>query len=129
MTIDVTLAREIHEGRIVVNAGPSDAIQLDGTPVAVGHWESTAKSGGHFLRVTSRGMQPYQTEVVVQDDETRHIDVTLVPVARGGLPTWAWVTGGAVLVAGAAIGGYFLLKPHDDTAAPIAGTMGSVPLR
>lgn len=126
-TLTARLARDIHQGRVVVEAGAKDLIALDGKVVAQGRWEGALASGGHSLRVTSPGMAAFQTELLVQDDKTRQIPVTLNPLPRSGdVPTWVWIAGGAVLVAGAAIGGAVLFQPTQ--APPAVGTLGNVNL-
>jgi len=37
---------------------------------------------------------------------------------------WPWVVGGVVVAAGAAVGGYFLFRPHDQTSPVPNGTFG-----
>ncbi len=89
--------------------------------------EAVLPSGGHMLRVTAPGKVAFQSEVVVQDNETRRIPVTL-----NALPTppdtskWFWIGGGAALAIGAIIGGAVIFTP---TQAPAAqGTLGTFPL-
>jgi hypothetical protein len=126
------LEKETHEGRISVDTEPGAAITIDGQAMGVGRWSGTVASGGHTLRVNAKGKRAYQSEVVVRDKESRDISVTLDPESSGlSTTTWLLLTGGAVLVAGAAIGSYFLFKPKDEPAPPaVVGTMppGSVPL-
>lgn len=122
--LDMKLVLEVHEGRIIVNAHAEDTIVIDGKPVGSGRWEGPVKSGGHTLRVTARGMRPYQSEVMVQDNETRSVDVGLDPEAKpASSNTWLWIAGGVALAAGAGVGGYFLFRPKDETTPPVAGTM------
>ncbi len=125
--LEVKLAPEVHEGHVLVNAHAEDAIDIDGKIVGSGHYEGVVKSGGHTLRVTNQGMRPYQAEILVQDNETRRIDVNLEPEAKsgGGVPTWMWIAGGAVLAAGAGVGGYFIFKPKDETTSPVKGTVNT----
>ena len=42
---------------------------------------------GDQLRVTAPGMRPYQTEVIIQDKETRSLTVWLEAVAAAERPT------------------------------------------
>ncbi len=116
--VDVKLQKELHEGRLVVNAHSGDLISVDGKEMGTGHWEGTVPSGGHTLHVTAKGMRPYQQEVTLADKESRTVTVSLDPEAKEGvkIPTWAFIAGGAVLVSGAAVGGYFLFKPADQQA-------------
>jgi hypothetical protein len=68
-------------------------------------------------------MQPYQTEVLLQDDDTRNVEVTLIPEKGGGLPAWAWIVGGVVVAGGLGTGAYFLFQPKSQYNGP-AGNFG-----
>ncbi len=122
LRVEAKLQKIVHQGRLVVHAGRSDVISIDGRGVGSGTWQATLPSGGHSLRVTAPDHHPFQQEVLIQDGESRTVDVALEPNSRG-LPTWAWIAGGAVLAAGAATGGYFLFRPSDTTTSPTAGTI------
>jgi hypothetical protein len=124
ITLDVSLKEEIHQGRLIIAAGKDDVIRLDGKIVGQGSWDGAAASGGHTLRVTAPGMKPYQTEVIVQDNAVRRIQVTLDEEPRTGLPTWALITGSALLAAGAGVGiGYFAWKASEPRD-PVTGNLG-----
>jgi hypothetical protein len=77
VAVDVTLEVEVHQGRLVVNAPPDASLTLDDKPIGQGKVDLNIATGGHQLRATAPGMRPYQTEVVVQDNETRQLDVML----------------------------------------------------
>jgi PEGA domain len=122
--VDAVLLRVVHRGHILVRARPGDVIAIDGTTVSVAQWEGDLASGGHLLRVTAPEMYPYQSDVVVADDQNRTIDVRLEPKPHaGGLPSWVWIVGGAVIVAGAATAAYLVLKPSDQQAGATPGTI------
>jgi hypothetical protein len=127
LAVVVKLLRETHEGRIAITAGADNMLYLDGKLVGQGQWESTVPSGTHSLRVTARGMKPYQNEIVLNDKETRTLGVTLEPEARkeGSYALW-WVIGG-VLVAGAASSTVYLVTRNQDsgggTTQPVLGTI------
>lgn len=121
MSLDLNIEKEIHRGRLVVAAGENDLILLDAKPLGKGKWEGTLPSGGHTLRVTGPGMTPYQSEVVIQDDQLRRVDVSLQAVPRDATKTVLWIVGGAALAAGAAVGGAFLFKP--SKTAPVEGNI------
>ena len=70
-----------HEGTLVVTTAADAQISIDQQAVGTGRYEAKLKSGGHTLRVTAPGMRPYQSEIVVGDDEQRSIDVPLERVA------------------------------------------------
>lgn len=112
ISTDVKLVRIVHEGRLVVQA-PSDAtVSLDGKVVGSGGtWTGSVASGGHTLRVVAPKKRPYQTEVLVQDKQTREFAVTLEAEESRGVPAWVWVAGGVVAAGGLATAGYFIFKP------------------
>lgn len=122
VVVQVDLTEEVHRGRLIVTAGPNDFISIDGKPMGKGSWEGWLPSGGHSLQVTADGMQSYQSEVLIQDDQVRRIDVSLNPLAKSGATqTVLWIVGGAAVAAGAAVGGYFLFKPSQPQ--PVEGTI------
>jgi hypothetical protein len=134
--ITAQLVVDRHEGRLRIVAGPSDAIQIDGKVVGTGLWEGTMPSGTHTVYVVAKGKRPYQTDVVVKDNDVNAVHVTLqneststVVVQKEGVPAWMWITGG-VLAAGAGVGAYFLLKPDEgrEYSAPREGTWGAIEL-
>ena len=49
VSVTADLAKDIHQGRLVVEAGAKDAIFIDGKAVATGKWEGVLPSGGHSL--------------------------------------------------------------------------------
>jgi hypothetical protein len=128
MSLDLNIEKEIHRGRLIVAAGENDLVLLDGKPLGKGKWEGTLASGGHTLKVTGPGMTPYQSEVVIQDDQLRRVDVTLVAVPRDATRTVLWIVGGAALAAGAAVGGAFLFKPSKTAAVEGNISPGTVQL-
>jgi hypothetical protein len=126
-TLVAKLEREVHQGRVLIEAGPKDLIALDGKAVAQGRWEAAVGSGGHSLRVTAPGMAAYQTEIMVQDNEMRRIQVSLNPLPKAGAASpWAWIAGSAALVGAAVIGGALLFRPTE--VPPAQGTLGTFPL-
>jgi hypothetical protein len=125
--IEANLVREVHEGRLTIHAPEKATIVLDGRTLGHGTWSGTIVSGGHSLRVTATGMRPYQTELFVQDGEQRTIDVKLESESKGGVPWWAWLAGGAAVVAAGTITAV-AIGTQERFAAPTEGTMGSVSL-
>ena len=67
----------VHEGTLKITTLATAEILLDQQRVGTGSYEAKVKSGGHTLRVVAGGMRPYQSEIVVGDDEIRSIDVPL----------------------------------------------------
>lgn len=124
LSADFQMRKIVREGQMNVHAGPKDAIYIDGQPVGVGAWSGALRSGGHTVRVTAEGMRAYQSEILVQDAQSREINVTLDPEAsKGLLPVWAWVVGGAVVAGGLGTGAYFIFKPTSKYDGP-AGNLG-----
>ena len=86
VNVDVTLEREVHEGRLVVNAPLDATLVLDDKEIGKGKIELKVAAGGHQVRETAPGMRPFQTEIVIQDNETRQLDVVLEKVAEAEKP-------------------------------------------
>lgn len=123
--LDAKLEKIVHEGTLVVNARSHDEIFVDGARVGIGVWRGVVSSGGHMLRVTAPEMRAYQSEIVVRDKETRTVAITLDREVKpsSGVPAWIWIGGGALVVAGAAVGGYFIFKPSDQQPTLPVGTL------
>lgn len=119
-TEEVTFALERETGRLDVRARASDTILIDGRAVGRGAWSGPLPVGPHEVAVSSASGRTRKTQIVLADRETR--DVVLESDAEG-LPKWVYVVGGGVLLAGGAIGGYFLLRP--SPAEPPTGTIGA----
>lgn len=125
-TVEVKLVKIVHEGKLVVRAPREAAIAVDGTVVGSGSWSGSLVSGGHTLRVTQPKMRPYQTEIVIQDNQTRELPITLEPEPSKGLPLWAWIAGGAVVVGGIVAGGVVIATSGSSTYEGPSGTLGTV---
>ncbi len=123
----VTLEKAVHEGRIVVAAGPENVVYLDGKVVGQGRWEASVPSGTHTVRVTGTGMRPYQSELVLADKETRSLEVTLDPEAKkeGNGVIW-WVVGGVVAASAAGSIVYFATRNKETTAASSGSIVGTI---
>lgn len=119
ITRTIKLEREFHHGRLTIESPPEALIYLDGKAVGKGHFEGYVQSGGHALRVSAPGMQTYQSEVVLQDNQARRIQISLNPLP-GDNSKWLWIGGGALLVTAAVVGGIFLFQPEDKT---VVGTI------
>ncbi|MES1172798.1 MAG: PEGA domain-containing protein [Myxococcales bacterium] len=117
----------VHEGRIVVRTGGTQAIWIDHKRVAWGSWEGPLSSGAHSLRVSGEGFKPYERQIVIIDDQTQGFDILLERGSRSAVPTWVWLVGGGVLAAGAVTGGYFVFKP-DPARSPTPGSLATVQL-
>lgn len=123
IVVRAELRRILHQGTLAVQAGSGNTIAVNGSVVGVGHWQGTLPSGRHRLRVTAPNARPYETEVLVVDDQTRSVNVTLEP-ARGGVPAWLWISGGILLASGLGVAGYYLFKPENEE--PRRGSLGHI---
>lgn len=126
VTLVVKLEKELHEGRLLVEAGPKDAIFIDGKAVATGRWEGVLPSGGHVLKVTAPSMVLYQSEIVVQDGSSRRIPITLE--RKFPLAIVLGTTGGALAAAGAVIAIVLLTRPSAPDATKGTLSPGVVPV-
>ncbi len=118
--VTATLKKIVHQGHVTVHARPGDTISFDGHGVGSGTWEATVPSGGHTVRVTAPGKVAYQSELLLQDGQTRRLDVSLKD-EPGGIPAWLWIAGSTVVAAGAATAGYFIFRSTDS------GIPGTIP--
>jgi hypothetical protein len=118
VAVDVKLPKIIHEGRLTVRTSTEAAIAIDDKVVGSGTWSGVLPSGGHTLRVTAPKMRPYQTEVFVQDKQSRDLAVTLEPEPSKGVPSWMWIAGGAVLAGGLGTAGFIIFRPEDKYEGP-----------
>jgi hypothetical protein len=115
--LNLVLVAQRHVARFAVAADDDATIFLDGKVTAKGRFEGQLTPGPHALRVTETGKVPYQADVDLRDGETRTVQVTLES-EKHGTAIWPWIVGGAVVAAGAVVGGYFLFKPASAPAAP-----------
>jgi hypothetical protein len=86
ITVDVALEKLVHEGKLIVNAPTNASIFLDNHQVATGKLEQAIVSGGHQIRITAPGMHPFQSEVVIKENETRSLDIVLEALAPAEKP-------------------------------------------
>jgi hypothetical protein len=114
IVVRAELRRILHQGTLAVQAKPGNAIAINGSVVGIGQWQGTLPSGRHRLRVTAAGARPYQTELVVVDNQTRSVNVTLEEARGGGIPAWVWISGGVLVASGLGVAGYYLFKPDEE---------------
>jgi hypothetical protein len=124
--VAVTLAAQVRTAHLLVVGEPEVTVSVDGKPAGKGRFDGTVTSGSHTVLVTGPGKVPYRAEIDLKDGETRSVDVTLETERSGAL--WPWVVGGAVVAAGAAVGGYFLFKSEPQVAPRPPDTLGSLQL-
>ncbi len=127
LALDVALAPEIHEGRIVVIAHATDTIRIDTDKfVSMGRLEARLATGPHRLLVTAPGMRKQESDVIVEENRMRSITITLEKEKGGGLPLWAWLGGGTVLAAGVAVAAYFIVTAVSASTSPFQTTAGKL---
>jgi len=114
-----------HFSQLTVTSDAAATIVVDGRSMAQGRFDGSLDPGPHHLSVTEQGKQPYGADVDLRDGETRTLQVSLEDEKHGG-SAWPWILGGVAVAAGAAVGGYFLLKPQTQTAPVPPGTFGGV---
>ena len=112
--------------RLEVTAAPGETIAIDGTVMGNEHWDGTLSPGHHKLRVTAIDKAPYESDIELAPHGARTVHVTLHDASKG--PVWPWVVGGAALVAGTVVGGYFLFRSKDEPGAYQSGGLGTVVL-
>lgn len=128
VSLEVVLAPTSTNGTLDVRSqGPQDIISIDGKAVGSGQWQGSLTAGEHVVRVTSSGKKPYESRVQLSAKGSRSLQVVLEDEKKGAV--WPWlVAGGAAVVVGASIGGYFLLKPKDQPGKAPEGALGTIHL-
>jgi hypothetical protein len=126
----IRLGKEVHEGHLLILAGPHDEIEIDGTPRGVGQFRQSLPSGVHSLRVSASGMRPQQQEVTIEDGANRTVRVALEPESSGGGKTWLWIGGGVLLVAAAVVTTVVIVSNNrsETVLPPKPGTAGIIEL-
>jgi hypothetical protein len=125
IAVEVVMGRLQKAGSLSVTAGAKDVITVDGAVVGSGRWLGKVPAGDHEVRVTAPGKKPYVAHVQLGAGSVRTMEVTLE--AEGESPIWPWLVGGAgVVLVGAGVGGYFLLKPEDEPGKGPQGKLGTV---
>jgi hypothetical protein len=125
--VSPTPAPPAHPGHLVVTTGEAGVIAVDGQVVAKGRLDASEVPGPHDLLITAQGMVPYKAQIDLKEGETRTLEVSLQAEHR--TEPWPWIAGGAVVVAGAIVGGYFLFKSSPSSGpAPPPDPLGSAQL-
>src|SRR5581483_2596227 len=65
----VSLEPIVHAGTVVVQTQHDGAIAVDGKLMALERWKGLLPSGQHSLRVSAPGKTPYQSDLVVEDNQ------------------------------------------------------------
>jgi hypothetical protein len=115
---------QVQPAHLVVTAADAATIAIDGQVVTTGRLDASEALGPHELLVTGPGMRPYKAEIDLREGETRTVEVSLEAEHRTML--WPWIAGGAAVVAGAIVGGYFLFKSSPDHPAALSGDLATV---
>jgi hypothetical protein len=123
--VTIHLVAIVRSAQLLVVADAEATISVDRRVAGHGRFDGAVSPGRHDVLVTAPGKKSYGTSLDFHDGEVRTLQVTLENLPRG-VGLWPWIAGGAVLAAGAVVGGYFLLKPHDEPAAPPQGTLPPV---
>jgi hypothetical protein len=126
-SVAITLVAQVHAARLAVVAELGAIVSIDKKQVGTDRFEGSLAPGTHEIQVTAPGKKPYVSLLELRDGESRTLQVTLASEARSA-PIWPWIVGGAAIAAGAAVGGYFLLRPHDERAPVPPGSLGTVDL-
>ncbi|WP_148313649.1 PEGA domain-containing protein [Sorangium cellulosum] len=106
VAVAATLEKEVHQGRLIVAAPPNAVISIDGRVVGRGSYDGPVPSGGHSLRVTASDMVSHQSEVMIHDNQTRRVQVSLEPAPKkSNVEQWLWIGGGVAVLTGALLVG------------------------
>jgi hypothetical protein len=130
--LSIALKPEVHEGTLRIVSDAAAVITVDGHVVGTGIWTGTLPSGTHAVAISAPGKQAHKTDVVIKDHDTSSLHVNLIdegraqPSASSSSALW-WIVGGVAL-AGAGVGGYFLLRPDDERSQPDSGSFGFIEL-
>jgi hypothetical protein len=108
----------------VTTKGKSDVISIDGKVVGNGQWRGSLPAGDHVLRVTAPGKRAFQSHIQLSPGGSRSLEVTLEDQKKAVI--WPWLVGGAVLLAGAGVGGYFLLRSEKESGQVPQGDLGTI---
>lgn len=116
VVLNVTLKPTVSTGHLSVQTDDGVAtILIDGKAVGRGTWEGPLSAGTHRIKVTSSERPSHQEDVVVSAGSSRTLHVHL---QQESAPIWPWLVGGAVILVGGGVGGYFLFRGSDEPAGP-----------
>jgi len=107
-----------------VTSGSEATVSIDGRVAGKARFEGPLDPGVHEVRVSETGWLPYMAHFELRDGETRTMQVTLEREHHGTI--LPWVIGGAAVVAGAIVGGYFLSQSSTQNGPPLTGKFGTV---
>jgi hypothetical protein len=127
VSVSVALTAPRAVAHLVVAADTGATVTVDGQPGVGGRFDAQAVPGVHDVQVTEAGKVPYKAQIELHAGEMRRVEVTLKDEAHEA-PIWPWLAGSAVVLAGAAVGGYFLFRPQEQQPASVTGTFATVKL-
>jgi hypothetical protein len=117
-TVAITLVSQTRPAQLHVVAATEATVVVDRKEIAKGTFDGLLPPGAHQVQVSAPGTKTYDVQLNLGDGEMRTLHVTLESERRG-LGMWPWVVGGAVLAAGAAVGGYFLFRQPQTERGPV----------
>jgi PEGA domain len=122
----IALVRRPHPAWLRVEVDPGATVMIDRKELARGSFDGQLMPGVHEIQVTESGKKTYESRVSLSDGETRTLQVTLEAEGHGAL--WPWIAGAVVVLVGAGVGGYFLLRPQETPGAGPQGQLFTVKL-
>lgn len=102
------------------------AVQVDAIDVGLVPVELTRPAGAYTITVKKPGFVTYESKVKVGPGDNPAISASLPEETTPITKRWWFWTGAAVVVAGAALGTYFLTRPDPERPAPDGGALGWV---
>ncbi len=112
---------------IKVSANVKGAVvSVDDLDSGIAPVQLTRPAGVYHVEVRKLGFLPYETTVKVNAGEQPSLVATLSPETTPVYKTWWFWSAAAVVVAGAAVGTYFLTRPDPERPAPNGGGLGWV---
>jgi hypothetical protein len=105
---------------------PGSAVQVDAIDVGVVPVELSRPAGTYTITVKKPGFVTYESKVKVGPGDNPAISASLPEETTPVTKKWWFWTGAALVVAGAAVGTYFLTRPDPERPAPDGGALGWV---
>ncbi len=127
IVVPIELDKATLTARLTVLTGiESSVITIDGQTLGSGRWDGTLAAAKHHLRVTAPGKKSYELDFELTANGSRTMDVALRDKKSS---PWPWIIGGAAVVAGASVGGYFLFREKKSEVKGPEGDWDTLPLR
>jgi hypothetical protein len=122
LNVALELVAEVPTAELLVISEADATITVDNKAIATERFDGAVAPGVHEVRVTAPGKAPYRAQVELREKEARTLQVTLL-AEHGPAPVWPWIVGGVAVAAGLGVGGYFLFRSQDTTAAVPPGAI------